>query len=73
MTKAQAYAMLDAMETVKMGGSVVLRYVNGVEQTFAVQLDPAQVFSGVQLGQLASYCATNGLTLSAQFTALGIT
>jgi hypothetical protein len=73
MTKAAAYAMLDAMETVQMGGSVVMRFVGGVEQTFAVQLDPAQVFTGVQLGELSSYCATHGLTLSAQFTAIGIT
>lgn len=73
MTKAQAYAMLDAMETVKMGGSVVMTFKAGVEQPFAVQLDPSQVFTGVQLGQLATYCANNALTLTATFTTLGIT
>lgn len=65
--------MLDAMETVKIGGSVVMKFTGGVEQAFTVQLDPAQVFTGTQLSQLATYCAQNTLSLSAQFTTIGIT
>lgn len=73
MTKAQAYAMLDAMETVKMGGQVVMRFANGTEQPFAVQLDTSQIYTGAQLGQLSTYCAQQGLTLSAEFATIGIT
>jgi hypothetical protein len=65
--------MLDAMETVKMGGSVVMRFASNIEQSFSVQLDTTQIYTGVQLGQLATYCAQQGLTLSAEFASIGIT
>lgn len=73
MTKAQALAVMNALESVGMPASAVMTFANGVEQPWTVQLDASHVYSGAQLGQLATYCANNNLTLSAQFTALGIT
>ncbi len=72
MTKTQALAALNALESATMPGSAVLSFPGGVE-TWTIQLDPSHVYMGSQIEAVAVYCATNGLTLSAQFTALGIT
>lgn len=63
--------MLDAMKSVAMAGSAVLSYPQGVE-SWGITFDPAVVYTGSQLEQIASYCASNKLTLSAQFSALGV-
>jgi hypothetical protein len=73
MTKTQALAMLAAMESNSIPGSAVLSFPNGGAASYAVQLDTSHVYTGTQLGQIASYCATNALTISAQFTAFGVT
>lgn len=72
MTKAQALAMLNAMESVQMPGSAVLSFPGGAE-TWAVQFDTTHVYTGAQLEQIASYCASNNLTLTATFSAMGAT
>lgn len=71
MTKAQALALMVALEGQQMPASAAMAF--SPAEAWSVQLDPTHVYSGAQLGLLASYCATNNLTLSAQFTALGIT
>lgn len=71
MTKAQALALMVALEGQAMPGSAIMAFPGGVE-TWSVSLDPTHSYSGVQLGLLASYCATNNLLLTAQFSALGV-
>lgn len=72
MTKAQALVALNVLETAKMNGSAVLSWSTTGVESWAITLDPSKVYTGAQLEAIAQYCATNGLTLSAQFTALGI-
>lgn len=71
MTKAQALAIMNALEGQSMPASAVMSF--SPSETWAIQLDPSHVYTGTQLAQLSNYCAQNGLTLTAQFTALGIT
>lgn len=71
MTKDQALALMGALESQAMPASAVLTF--SPSESWDVQLDTSHVYTGSQLAQLAQYCATNGLTLTAQFTALGIT
>lgn len=71
MTKAQALAAMVALEGAQMPGSAIMTFPNNAE-TWAIQLDPTHVYTGAQLGALTAYCAANGLTLTAQFSALGV-
>ena len=72
MTKAQALAAMNAVESVKMNASAVLAFNSSGVESWGIAFDPSAVYTGTQLAEIASYCATNGLTLTAQFTALGI-
>lgn len=73
MTKPQALAMLAAMEGANIPGSVVLAFPQVGVPSYQVALDTSHIYTGVQLGQVASYCAQNGLTLSAQVSNMGVT
>lgn len=72
MTKAQALAAITALEAAQMPGSAVLTFPATGGEMWGIALDPTHVYTGPQLGAIASYCAANGLSLSAQFAALGI-
>lgn len=72
MTKGQALALMNTLEGAKVSASAVLLFdAQGVE-SWTVQLAPSIIYSGAQLAALTSYCASNGLTVSAQVTQLGI-
>lgn len=71
MTKTQALAMMNALEAHTMNASAVMTFLSGVE-SWTVKLDPQVVYTGAQLDALYQYCAANSLTLSAQFTSLGV-
>ena len=72
MTKAQAAALLTAIEGQGLACSVNLTFPQpGVEQ-WTVTIPETQPLTGTQLGQLAAYCANNGLTLSGTFSYLGV-
>lgn len=72
MTKAQALALVNALEARKMNCDALLRFDQAGVETWSVQLDTANVFTGADLTALAAYCATNNLVLSAQFSQLGV-
>lgn len=71
MNKAAALATMNAMEGAKLPGSAIMSFPGGVE-TWAIALDTSHTYSGTDLLNIANYCATNALTLSAQFSAFGI-
>lgn len=73
MTKAQALALVNALEARSMPCDTLLRFdAQGVE-TWAVELPADHTYTGAELEALASYCRTQGLALTAQLAALGIT
>lgn len=71
MTKGQASALMNALETAKMTASAVMTWTAGAE-SWQVKLDPATVYTGAQLDALYQWVQANGLTLTAQFTAIGV-
>lgn len=72
MTKPQALALMAALEANKVGADALLRFDQAGAESWQVAIPPEVPLTGVQLGQLATYCAQNGLALSAQFSYLGI-
>jgi hypothetical protein len=73
MTKTQALAMMAALEGATVPASANLTFPTGGGELWTVTIPDTATLSGVQIGELATYCAANGLTLSATFSALGVT
>lgn len=73
MTKAQALALMNALEGQAVAGAAHMAFppAPGVE-TWTVTIPPEVALTGAQLAQLANYCAAQGLVLSAQFSYLGV-
>jgi len=72
VTKAQALALMIALETAKVSASAVMTFASGGSETWTVQLDPTTTYSGAQLAALSAYCSANGLSLTAIFSQLGV-
>lgn len=72
MTKAAALAMINAMEGAKLPGTLALTFPGGAA-TYGVQFDFTHVYTGADLLNIANYCATNNLTLTATFSQFGVT
>lgn len=73
MTKAQALALMNALEGQRVPGAAVLTFDAAGAEQWAVTIPNDFACTGAQLGSLSTYCAQNGLTLSAQFAYLGVT
>lgn len=72
MTKAQAVALMGALEGQKVPADAQMRFDQAGNETWQVQVDPSVALSGAQLVALSNYCAGQGLTISATFSQLGI-
>lgn len=72
MTKAQALALVNALEGQLVPCSAVLSFPAAGGELWTVTIPPDHPLSGQQLSQLATYCQQQGLGLSAQFNYLGI-
>lgn len=73
MTKAQATALLAALEARSIPCDVLLRFDAAGAEQWSVQLDTVRVYTGAELAALTSYCANNGLTVTVLFQQLGVT
>lgn len=73
MTKAQVLALMNALESQQVTASANMVFPSTGGESWSVSLPETHPLTGAQLGQLSSYCAANGLTLSATFSYLGIT
>lgn len=72
MTKAQALALIVAIEGQQVNASANMLFDAAHNETWTVTIPPAQVLTGPQISALVAYCAANGLAFSAQFAYLGI-
>lgn len=72
MTKAQANALMAALEGQKVPADAQMRFDSAGLETWQVAIPPSFVMTGPQLGQLSTYCQNNALVLSAAFQSLGI-
>ena len=72
MTQAQALALIDAIQAYKVNASANMMFDSGGNETWSVTIPPTVVLTGSELGSLATYCSTQGLTLSASFSYLGV-
>lgn len=63
---------MSALEGALVPASANLTFPNGAED-WTVSIPPTFALTGAQLGQLTTYCATNKIALSAQFSYLGMT
>jgi hypothetical protein len=71
MNKAQATALQEAIEGQEVACSANVTFVGGVED-WTVTIPPSQALNALQLGELADYVQSVGLTLSATFSYLGV-
>lgn len=72
MTKAQALALVGALEANKVPCDALLRFDAAGAEAWTVSIPADYPLSGIQLGQLTAYCQAQGLGLSATFSYLGI-
>jgi len=72
LDKAHALALMGALEGQKVNADALLRFDAAGAESWQVAIDPAVVLTGAQLAALTTYCAQQGLTLSATFSYLGI-
>lgn len=73
MTRAQAIQLSQALEAHSLGHSIVFTYDQAGNETASVTLAIGPVYTGAQIGQLATYCANNGLNLSLVVDQMGVT
>lgn len=72
MTKAQALALMSAIEARTIPADCLLRFDQAGAETWSIQLDVNHVYTGDDLNALSAYCAGHGLQLTAQFAQLGV-
>jgi hypothetical protein len=72
VTKAQGIALLSAMEQARIPCSLVLGYDGAGGEVWTLALSTADPYTGPQLAELAAYCQSNGLTLSAMVSEIGV-
>lgn len=72
MTKAQALALVNAIEGRKIPCDCSLRFDAQLNEIWSVQLDTTYTYAGSDLSALAAYCAANQLQLTATFSQLGV-
>jgi len=73
VNKAQALALMNALEGQKVNADAQLRFDNAGVESWLVAIEPTSPLTGAQLAALAAYCANNNLALTATFSQLGIT
>lgn len=72
MNKAQALALVNALEARQIPGTVSFTFPSAGVETWAVQLDPARTYTGDEISALADYCTAHGLTLSLIVEQMGV-
>lgn len=72
MTKAQATAMLNAMEQNSLPGTLTLSFNGAGVPQYAVGFDPTHIYSGTDVQKITQYAKDNGLTLSVQIDQMGV-
>lgn len=73
MTKAQALALVNALEARSMPCDALLRFNGTGVETWTVNLDPTRVYMGADIAALAAYCTANNLSLSLIVSEMGVT
>lgn len=73
MNKAQALALVTAIEARQMNCDTLLRFNGAGAETWTVQLDSTRTYMGADLAALAAYCVANNLTLSVIVSEMGVT
>lgn len=73
MDKAHALALVNALEGAKVPCSAVLSFDGAGAEGWTVTIPPSFALDGAHLQSLITYCANNGLAVSATFSYLGIT
>lgn len=73
MTRAQALALSTALAGQKIKHALGFSYDAAGAETANVTLDPAITYTGDQLAQLTTYCASHGLTLTLVMAQMGVT
>lgn len=72
MTKAQALAFVNALESHTIPCDVSLRFQPDGSEQWSVQLDVTHTYTGADLAALTNYCAQQGLQITAIFDKLGV-